>query len=92
MAPGNGVYLLSPTYSSDGLPDFEDLRRMWRYVASLCRDGRVASAFALGSLGAAETLRTMTGGDIGFSAADNISDKILRSPAPGGIIVESFTD
>ncbi len=89
IAPGNGVYLLAPAYGPDGLPDFEDLRRMWRYVASLCRDGRVASAYALGSLGAAETLRKMTGGDIDFIASNDISDNILRAPAPGGIIIES---
>jgi phosphoribosylformylglycinamidine synthase len=89
ILPGNGVYLLAPAYSPDGLPNFEDLRRMWRYVSSLCRDGRVASAFAVGSGGAAETIRTMSGGDIDFLPAGNISDDVLYSPAPGGIIVES---
>ncbi len=87
--PGNMVYLLSPLYGDDGLPDFEDLRRLWRYVAALCQDGIAASAFALTARGAADAIAALSSGSVGFSSELGIDSAITCRGAPGGIIIES---
>lgn len=84
--PGSRVYLLSPATKPDGLPDFEDLRRIWRYVANVSRAGLVSSAAAIGADGAAGTIRAMSG-DIVLEQAENLD--LQQKPMPGGIIIES---
>jgi len=84
--PGSRVYLLSPATRPDGLPDYEELRRIWRYVADIGRAGLVSSAAAIGADGAAGAIRAMSG-DVVFEPADNTD--LLQKPMPGGIIIES---
>jgi len=42
---GNGsrIYYLEPLYDEKGLPVFEDLKKMYRYVEKLCADGLILS-------------------------------------------------
>lgn len=85
---GGNVYLLAPRLRPDGLPDFEDLRRLWKYVAALCREGLALSALATGSGGAAGALRRGRGGTV-LELAEGVGDGLLRSPAPGGFIIQT---
>ena len=49
--PGSNIYYLEPWYGEDGLPDLEDLDKMYAYVEALMADGKVLSARpAVGSL------------------------------------------
>jgi len=86
--PGSYVYLCAPAYSPGGLPDFESLRRMWKYVSATVRAGLVSSAVALGEGGAAGATRAMSG-SIVFEPAENTDMDLMKAPMPGGIIVES---
>lgn len=42
--PGAGIYYLEPRYEENGLPDLEDLKRMYAYVEALMADGKVRAA------------------------------------------------
>jgi hypothetical protein len=87
---GSGVYLLAPHYDSYGMPDFEDLRRLWRYAAAVCRDGLAKSAFAAGPGSVNDAIMAMCGGgNICFDISGNVDGRILSTSAPGGIIIES---
>ncbi len=43
----SGIFLLEPTYTADGLPDFEDMKKMFSYVGKLRQDGILLSARAV---------------------------------------------
>lgn len=88
-AAGSLVYILTPLIASDGMPDFEDLRRLWSYVNALCRDGTVLSAFAIGSDGAAAAIDAMCNSAVVFSKSADCPDVLLGKPAPGGIVIET---
>ena len=87
--PGNRVYLLLPRYNSEGLPDFEDMRRMWRYLRMLCAERKVSSAFATGHDGADATLNAITG-NCDFIPSPDLDPSILKKCAAGGFIVETL--
>ena len=89
--PGSKVYLLTPRYNAEGLPDFEDMRRMWRYLRTLCREGSICSAFATGHDGAAPALKAITA-RCGFAPHDGIDPSILNKNAAGGFVVETPCD
>lgn len=44
-AVGNGtnIFYLEPLYTSDGIPDFDDLKKMYDYIGVLLADGKVLS-------------------------------------------------
>ena len=80
---GNNVYLLTPLVSDHTLIDFEDYRKLLRYVHHLCREGIVCSAIAIDAGGAFAALKTMTQSGYGFLAA---------TPIPGatcGFLIET---
>lgn len=88
--PGSSICLLSPHMCEDGLPDFEDLRRLWSYAESLIRDGRVLSAFAVGPLGVAASVADAAGDAVlEHINNDALNSSDFTSPAPGAIIVET---
>lgn len=87
-APGNRVYLLTPRYNAEGLPDFEDMRRMWRYLRTLIREDSVSSAFATGHDGAEAALRAISS-RCDFVPDPNLDPNLLKKCAAGGFIVET---
>lgn len=87
--PENRVYLLLPRYNAEGLPDFEDMRRMWRYLRILCAEGKVSSAFATGHDGAEAALKVISG-NLDFVPSPNLDPSILKKCAAGGFIVETL--
>ncbi len=58
-APGSRVYLLSPRYSENGLPEFKDVRLLLSYIEELSSDGKILSARAIGKAGALESIKLM---------------------------------
>lgn len=86
--PGNRVYLLSPRYNAEGLPDFEDMRRMWRYLHTLCREGNISSAFAVGHDGALPALRAVSA-RCDFIPLPDLDASVFEKTAAGGFIVET---
>ena len=73
-ATGSNVYLLAPLSSQDSPIDFEDYRKLLRYVHRLCKDGIALSAIAVGSGGIEEAIRTMTQSGLGFYASAPLPD------------------
>lgn len=69
---GNNVYLLTPLMNEETLIDFEDYRKLLRYVHHLCREGIACSAIAVDAGGAYTALKTMTQSGYGFLAASSI--------------------
>ena len=87
-APSNRVYLLLPRYNAEGLPDFEDMRKMWRYLRTLCSENNVSSAFATGHDGAATALKAISA-RCDFIPNPELDPTILEKCAAGGFIVET---
>jgi len=87
-APGNRVYLLTPRYNAEGLPDFENMRRMWRYLRTLTREDSVSSAFATGHDGAEAALKAISS-RFDFVPEPNLDPALLKKCAAGGFIVET---
>ena len=59
------LYLLRPRIEKNGLPCFEELRRMWRYVNQLHKDGKIiAACAALDTVD--DTLKQLIGEDSEF--------------------------
>ena len=73
-ATGSNVYLLAPLSSQDSPVDFEDYRKLLRYVHRLCKEGIVLSAIAVGIGGIEEAIRTMTQNGLGFAASAPLPD------------------
>lgn len=65
---GSNVYLLAPLMSEETIVDFEDYRKLLRYVHRLCEDGIALSAIAVKSDGIRPALRAMTQNGYGFLA------------------------
>lgn len=64
---GNNIYLLTPLASEHSPIDFDDYRKLLRYVHHLCQDGIALSAIAIDSCGMEAGLHTMTQGGYGCS-------------------------
>lgn len=83
-ASGNNVYLLAPLLREDTLFDFEDYRKLLRYVHHLCVNGIARSVLAIDRGGAYASLCTMTQNGYGF-----LADKALPSVSCGFLIETS---
>ena len=65
-ASGHSIYLLTPIIQENGVPDFEDYRKLLRYVHHLCRNGIALSAIAIDAGGIYHALSTMAQNGYGF--------------------------
>lgn len=68
VGAGNNVYLLTPLSTPNFPVDFEDYRKLLRYVHRLCLEGIALSAIAIGENGVESAIRTMTQEGSGFAA------------------------
>ena len=80
---GSNVYLLAPLSTPESPVDFEDYRKLLRYVHALCRDGIVQSAIAVGAEGVENALSTMTQSGYGFAATTPLPH------VPFGFLIET---
>ena len=86
-APGHKVYLVDCPRDTDGVPDFDALKKNFSKVHELIGAGKIISAMSLQAGGIAEAISKMTiGNDIGFkfAAAENFFAKNY-----GSLIVEA---
>ena len=77
------IYYLEPLFCDDGLPDFDDLKKMHKYISALINDGIVLSAYPTGK-NLIATLDKMS--------EDTYIEYVRRDQLPvrvGGFIVEA---
>ncbi len=80
----HAVYLFKPADDS-----FEAIRACWRQFHEYCKEGKIASAWAVSGGGVAEGLMKMSfGNQIGFLASGNIDTDLLFSKQYGAILAE----
>lgn len=80
---GTGIFYLDPLYTSDGIPDFADLKKLYGYIGALIADGKVLSIRPTG-----ESLLT----DLEEMSRDIVVEYIPDAPVPshiGGFLVET---
>jgi len=86
---GSKVYMLKPQYTADGVVNFDDLRKLFDYIYSLAKDGKILTCRSIGFGGAFdEVFKAAIGNKLGvdFTVA-NV--KSLFTNCYGGFIVES---
>ena len=89
---GSKVYMLKPLYDQDGVVVFDDLKKLYEYVHTLAKDGKILTARAIGFGGAFdEVFKAAVGNKIGVEfVSEDI--KTLFSNCYGGFIVETDAD
>lgn len=89
----NRVSLIIPKYDENGLPDFDDLKRVFDEVEAAIESGIAKSVWALGYGGVAEGISKMCfGNNIGFKFIKSISDELMFNPVYGGFLIEISGD
>ena len=55
-AAGDKVYLLAPEYDENGMPIYENIRKVFDHMESLIASGKVKAVYTLGMKGLGEAL------------------------------------
>ena len=88
----NLVFMLSPKYDENNMPDFESLKVLYDMLYMMMRDDKVKlinSAWAIGYSGAAEAICKMSlGNKIGFEFTDCCDKSELFKAKYGSVIIE----
>ena len=88
----NLVFMLSPKYDENNMPDFESLKVLYDMLYMMMRDDKVNlinSAWAIGYGGAAEAICKMSlGNKIGFEFTDCCDKSELFKAKYGSVIIE----
>ena len=88
----NLVFMLSPKYDENNMPDFESLKALYDMLYMMMRDDKVKlinSAWAIGYGGAAEAICKMSlGNKIGFEFTDCCDKSELFKAKYGSVIIE----
>ena len=87
-AAGDKVYLLAPEYDENGMPVYENIRKVFDHMESLIASGKVKAVYTLGMKGLGEALCKMSFGNrIGFAAQENLHH--LFKPVYGAFVFEA---
>ena len=87
-AAGNPVYYMAPSYTGEGLPDYESVKALFDRVEQLIASGKVRACWTLTGGGIAEGVTKMAlGNRIGF-AFDFVPDKLFK-PCYGAFLLET---
>ena len=88
----NLVFMLSPKYDENNMPDFESLKTLYDMLYMMMRDDKVKlinSAWAIGYGGAVEAICKMSlGNKIGFEFTDCCDKSELFKAKYGSVIIE----
>lgn len=88
----NLVFMLSPKYDENNMPDFESLKVLYDMLYMMMRDDKVKlinSAWAIGYGGAAEAICKMSlGNKVGFEFTDCCDKSELFKAKYGSVIIE----
>ena len=87
-AASDKVYLLAPEYDENGMPIYENIRKVFDHMESLIASGKVKAVYTLGMKGLGEALCKMSFGNrIGFAAQENLHH--LFKPVYGAFVFEA---
>ena len=87
-AAGDKVYLLAPEYDENGMPIYENIRKVFDHMESLIASGKVKAVYTPGMKGLGEALCKMSFGNrIGFAAQENLHH--LFKPVYGAFVFEA---
>ena len=83
------IYIPVPENKAEMMPDWEELKKMYRAVFALMQSGKVLSASTVKEGGAAAAVAKMSFGNlIGFSFAKELTEDELYAPLSGSLILE----
>ncbi len=86
---GNDVYIISPEFNSNGIPDASSLKSVFAQITSLLRSGKAVSCYALGMGGAAEAvMKCCFGNGYGFEFDSSLELKEIFGKNYGSFILE----
>ena len=87
---GHKVYLLSPRYDENGLPEAASLKELFATLSKLNENKSLFAAYALGKGGAAEAVTKMSfGNGYGFAFEADVSPDTLFEKRYGAFAVET---
>ncbi len=90
---GHKVYLLSPEYNENNLPDASSLKALFNKVTALMREGKVYAAYTPTYGGVAEAILKMAmGNNIGFKFNEEVSTETIFGYNYGSFIIETDAD
>ena len=90
---GSKVYLLTPVYNENGLPDAKSQIALYNRVHALMAEGKVLAAYTPCYGGVAEAIMKMCfGNSIGFKFNDNVCIEKLFGYAYGAFVLEVAED
>lgn len=90
---GNKVYLLSPEFDKNSLPDTKSLLELFDRVTNLLRTKKAVSCYTPGMGGIAEAIMKMSfGNGFGFEFADGVTVEKLFGLSYASFIVEAEED
>jgi len=83
------IYIPVPENKAEMMPDWEELKKMYRGVYTLISSGKVLSASTVKEGGAAAAVTKMSFGNlIGFKFAKELTEDELFAPLSGSLILE----
>ncbi|WP_368233284.1 phosphoribosylformylglycinamidine synthase [Anaerotruncus rubiinfantis] len=87
---GHNVYIITPCYDENRMPNFDSVKQVFDTVESLIAGGKVAAAWTLGYGGVCEGVTKMCFGNrLGFDFSATFDDAALFEPLYGGFILEA---
>ena len=87
-AAGDPIYYMAPSYTGEGLPDYDSVKSLFDTVEKLIASGKVKACWTLTSGGIAEGVTKMAlGNRIGF-AFDFVPDRLFK-PFYGAFLLET---
>ena len=90
---GNKVFFLPAKYGPDGLPEAEELIKLYAKVTDLMRSGKAVSAYTPAIGGIAEAvLKMCLGNGFGFEFEQSLSNGFLFGYNYGGFVLEAAED
>ncbi len=91
--PASKVYLITPKYDENGLPDYASVSEVFDKVEQQIANGNVSSAWALSYGGVAEAVAKMAfGNGMGFRFTASVDKNTLFNGVYGGFVLEAKSD
>lgn len=86
----SNVFMLTPSYGDDKLPEAEELLKIYEIVNNLVKEGKIKAAYTPTYGGVAEAILKMTmGNGIGFEYAEDLDNDVIFGYNYGSIIIET---
>lgn len=86
--PYSKIGYIAPRYDKNGLPDFEDVKRVFKTVERLIAEKKAISVWSVANGGIAEGIFKMGLGNRIGAKLDSLSDEELFTPVYGAFVLE----